>query len=329
MRKLRIFIVELILVGILVAWIYEKFPTAVDRFIPWIALAILWHLTWEIALEAEWTKQRARILLGRSGRMAWTAAFVIGGLISVIYFYAVQRGIGALTSSRPKTTNSVSITEDESGKTNDTLAREKQPPAAPSPTKALDNATTRHPVESQAHARDAKPPEPSDPRLQGDKPPTLSDLFNKDFPYTLKATMDGTVIHYSDDGVTIPIKRQVYLDFPGKSKFIGFYVPMVIPPNDRDNFEACLKLPTLVDQTFSDMNARTSVSGGFADQQESAQDLTFSGRVVLYHEAFLNITQKAAIIEAFKSKGYSVTFVGQDYLEAEISAWQQKHRKSN
>jgi hypothetical protein len=167
-----------------------------------------------------------------------------------------------------------------------------------------------------------------DARLEGDKPPTLGDLFNKDFPYTLKYKMEDSAIRFNDDGVTIPIKRQVYLDFPSKTRFVGFYVPMVNPSNDKDNFDACLKLSSLVDQTFSDFYANASVSAGFADQQESAKDLTFSGRVVLYHEDFLNITQKAKLIEAFKAKGYSVTFVGRDYLQLEIDQWRLHHKNN-
>ena len=38
------------------------------------------------------------------------------------------------------------------------------------------------------------------------------------------------------------------------------------------------------------------------------KELTFTGRVFLYHEDFLSITQKAAIISAYKKKGLDVNF---------------------
>jgi hypothetical protein len=97
---LRIFIVELILVGILVAWLFEKFPAVVDRFVPWIGLAILWHLTVEIVLDAEWSKGAARSVYRRLGNMTWIIAFCMGGLVSVGYFYSIHVGLDALASAK-------------------------------------------------------------------------------------------------------------------------------------------------------------------------------------------------------------------------------------
>src|SRR6266436_5389726 len=102
MRKLRIFFVELILVGILVAWIFERFPQSVDKFIRWIVLAILWHLTWEI-WDAGYLKSKAERAYKKWGqrRMTVLCVFCIGGLISLGYWYSVRYGLTFATKKPP------------------------------------------------------------------------------------------------------------------------------------------------------------------------------------------------------------------------------------
>src|ERR1051325_5093024 len=114
MRKLRIFVVELVLVGILVAWIFETFPAAVDRFIPWIGMAILWHLTYEIVLDLEWVRTRAKIAYRKMGSMTWIIAFCAGGLISVGYFYSIKTGLTALASAKRQSNQEKALEEHRS-----------------------------------------------------------------------------------------------------------------------------------------------------------------------------------------------------------------------
>src|SRR6266852_2443043 len=130
MRKLRIFIVELILVGAFVAWIYEKLPHLVGSIIPWIVFAILWHLTWEIFLEADWTKRKARIAHAKGGRMSWMIAFCIGGLISIGFLYMAIRLVGAVEKARLDSLASAPNGENN-GKENAGSA--KSPPASINP----------------------------------------------------------------------------------------------------------------------------------------------------------------------------------------------------
>jgi len=101
-RKLRIFIVELILVGMLVAWIFEKFPETVDRFIPWICLAILWHLSWEIILENRYVKEHLARTLKLERRMTWLCAFAVGGCISLLYLRGINEALGSLAAGHTK-----------------------------------------------------------------------------------------------------------------------------------------------------------------------------------------------------------------------------------
>jgi hypothetical protein len=59
---------------------------------------------------------------------------------------------------------------------------------------------------------------------------------------------------------------------------------------------------------------QVAVMSGYGDQMTTSKELTFSGRVLIYHEEFLSIPQKADILKAYKEKGLAVTFRGSDYL---------------
>jgi hypothetical protein len=164
------------------------------------------------------------------------------------------------------------------------------------------------------------------PAGQDEKAPTLLDLFTKDFPNTMKAADDAIGIQWKD-GEVLHIKRQLYLDFPAKTKFVGFYVPTPDPLSSTKSFEACLRLAeeNAVQQTLDDIPKKVAVSGGFRGEMTSIQDLTFSGRVLIYHDAFLSITQKADIIHAYTARHFDVQFRGPDYLGDQVIAWHHQH----
>ncbi len=106
MRKFRVFVVELVLVPLFLGWLIWKYPEKVDAVIPWILLLILWHLTWEFVLESDRAKVLAGLALRRCGRMAWVYAFVVGGLVSMVYFYSVKSSLAALAHNHPAGTAS-------------------------------------------------------------------------------------------------------------------------------------------------------------------------------------------------------------------------------
>ena len=99
MRKLRIFFVELILVGVFVGWLLWKFPEAIDPFIPWILWAIFAHLTWEILLERDAVKAYVGgVVERRNTPMVWLLAFALGGLISIGYLWLAKKSVSGLAS---------------------------------------------------------------------------------------------------------------------------------------------------------------------------------------------------------------------------------------
>jgi hypothetical protein len=95
MRKLRIFVVELILVGILLGVLFVNYPHIFDRAIPWIMLIVLWHLTWECFVQDKHVKSLIARLFCRHRRLAWglSLVFVVG--VSLGFWY----GTTAIASS--------------------------------------------------------------------------------------------------------------------------------------------------------------------------------------------------------------------------------------
>jgi hypothetical protein len=173
----------------------------------------------------------------------------------------------------------------------------------------------------------------SPPPAADEKPPTLLDLFKKDFPGTLKAS-DKDVDAYTigtPEGSTIKAKRQIYEDYEAKAKFIGFYISSPDPPpkdfSGQDTFAACMELLKhgSVQETFDHFGKQVAIMSGYGDQMTTSKELTFSGRVLIYHEEFLSIPQKADILKAYKEKGLAVTFRGSDYLGTQVIAWHQQH----
>jgi hypothetical protein len=111
MRKLRIFLAEIVAVPIILGWLFFRYPETFDTTVPWIALGVLWHLTWELVLDP--LKIRAANVLKRAGRMTWIYAFLAGGLISLLYLYAIKSTVATLakhhamveTSEKPSPQN--------------------------------------------------------------------------------------------------------------------------------------------------------------------------------------------------------------------------------
>jgi pyrimidine deaminase RibD-like protein len=163
---------------------------------------------------------------------------------------------------------------------------------------------------------------------EAEKPPTLLDLFKNDFSNTLKMSDKEIPIAINwPDATTTKISRQVYMDFPAKTKFLGFYIPPAIPPSadisGNKTFFACMKLleADAVQKAFEHVSKQVAVLAGREGQMTSIQDLTFSGRVLIYHDEFLSIPQKADIIRAYAAKQFDVQFMGPDYVGDQVVAW--------
>jgi len=177
---------------------------------------------------------------------------------------------------------------------------------------APDAATSRLPVETN------------------NKPPTLFDLFKRDFPVMKSSDNEPAITIGWHDGTETKISRQVYMDFPARTKFAGFYIPVCKSADmmsGQKTFSACLKLAEIdaVQAAFEHVSKNVGIQMGQNEQMTNMQELTFSGRVLIYHEEHLSIQQKAEILNVFAVKNQAVTFMGSDYLGTQVIAWHHQH----
>jgi hypothetical protein len=156
--------------------------------------------------------------------------------------------------------------------------------------------------------------------VEDSKPPTLLGLFKSDLTNTMK--IDQGIHVQLEDCSTIEITPRLYVDFPARTKFLGFYIPQ-----STHTEGLCLHLAGAVSSTIEDLQKLVSVAWGYRGEQNKLQDLAFSGRVLLYHEEFLSITQKAAIIAAYTAHRCDVNFRGPDYLGDQVVAWHDQHEQ--
>src|SRR6266481_176249 len=121
-RKLRILFVEVIGFGLVLGWLMWKYPELVDDIIPWIAFFILWHLTWEYVLDTKPVRRLAQSLSRKIKPMvAWPLIFLIGGGISIGYWYGINKSLARLARMAAKRAEE---------------SRREPPKAEPSPEKA-------------------------------------------------------------------------------------------------------------------------------------------------------------------------------------------------
>ena len=123
---------RVVLLGVLLGWLMWKYPELVDDIIPWVALLIAWHLTWEYGLTTKPIRRMATVL-GKKVKplVAWPLAFVLGGLISLLYW----RGINASLSKLAKAAERRASAKQQTSKENtpqEKLRQKRQPQTQPS-----------------------------------------------------------------------------------------------------------------------------------------------------------------------------------------------------
>jgi hypothetical protein len=143
---------------------------------------------------------------------------------------------------------------------------------------------------------------------------TLIDLFKTEFPDFMKLTCEYTIT--PKDGIRIeekvpPVEATVYMEWLGKSEFIGFYVP-----SSNYSFIVCGLLADKWQKIITDANSKVEIQFGVSSSMDktSLKELTFTRRVYLYHEDSFDLQQLAEIERVYKSQGLSVVFRGPQYL---------------
>jgi hypothetical protein len=101
-QKLFKVIFELLVPPSILAWLFLKYPEIFDALIPWMALAWLWYLTWDLLLQGHAVRAFGGKMIERQGRMIWLYGFLIGGTISTVYLWSINRGMVALVAEHSK-----------------------------------------------------------------------------------------------------------------------------------------------------------------------------------------------------------------------------------
>lgn len=134
----------------------------------------------------------------------------------------------------------------------------------------------------------------------------IRDLYKNDFDHTTKLSMgslNGVV-----NGAFFTAEMQLYQNHYEHSCFVGFY----IPENEKtvliaESIASRYSLPLTWDSKITSKTFDTS-------QTISSKNLTFTKRVFIYHEHFLDPSDVAAIQKYYDDMGLAVVLRGPEYL---------------
>jgi hypothetical protein len=117
------------------------------------------------------------------------------------------------------------------------------------------------------------------------------------------------------EGQQLLLFYNVYSDVSAYTKFLAFYVPHSI-----FSVTAIEYIAANIPKYISDIESMYGVMKGQGETSSTdTRELTFSGRVYIYHEDDLTISQLARLTEWFKAHGAIVQFRSSDYI---MAAWQ-------
>jgi hypothetical protein len=140
------------------------------------------------------------------------------------------------------------------------------------------------------------------------------ELFKNDFPHLLKTFKVMTLT--SKTGKNITIIPQLYMDFQANSKFLGVYIPTpAYTPNVEDEtFEICFYILYNYKHLL-DISKGSEVKMKLVGEESTKdKDLTFSGRVFIYHDSELTVDKIAELRKLYRKNNLDVQFRGSDYL---------------
>src|SRR5579862_3746231 len=88
MKRLRIFLVEILFVPIILGWLFFQYPEVFEMAVPWITLAVLLHLTWEFVVDPlkEMLVAAWRVL----GRWAWVVFTTVALVVAALYLLGIE-----------------------------------------------------------------------------------------------------------------------------------------------------------------------------------------------------------------------------------------------
>lgn len=141
---------------------------------------------------------------------------------------------------------------------------------------------------------------------------TLHLLFTEDFPQCWIPRIDTRV---TIEGHENAIESGIFVAFPGRSRFVGFFLPKNV-----DIYRVCKVLPDAVDLLLAHFSSgHTFQANGIFDKSQTPfEDLASTGRVYVYYEGVLNLEQSAELEKLFASKHLGIVLRGDDWFRMSI-----------
>jgi hypothetical protein len=143
---------------------------------------------------------------------------------------------------------------------------------------------------------------------------TLHDLFLTDFTRT--HIIGEYYFNTNQEGPVYRVEYILWSDFDTKTIFYSVFLPTA-----DYAFDYTSKAAISLIQEYREIlhNQLRSLMQGLkyhapGSKVESWDELTFSGRVYIYHEAYLSPEQIDSLVEEYKKQGLSPQFRGRDYL---------------
>jgi hypothetical protein len=144
-------------------------------------------------------------------------------------------------------------------------------------------------------------------------PKSLKDLFNEDFSNCLKFTNQCS-ISSADGKNKTDVPWHICNDSTAGTKFLSLYIP-----RSPDSYNVCAALSDFPHQAIEherksgvEIQSKSPGDSSHVDMK----DLQFSGRVYLYDEALLSLTELGALEALYKSKNLFPQFRGSEYVTA-------------
>jgi hypothetical protein len=139
------------------------------------------------------------------------------------------------------------------------------------------------------------------------------------FDVKIKKTLTSNPKRDEPGGTKITIYEQEYQDYQGKSKFIGYYIPL-----SPYSYKICEALSTFYKTTMDDFDSIAEIRFGRSTESTvtSASELAFTGRVYIYYEGIITLQELAALERLYQSKGVSVVLRGPAYLNSVLGGAQ-------
>lgn len=143
-------------------------------------------------------------------------------------------------------------------------------------------------------------------------PPTLHDLYATDFPGFAHFANEGELHAKSPDEniEKVRIAYTIHMDFAAKSRFISVYIA-----SSPATYHTCKEVPNFYHEILDEADKTTEmiVQRPGDSATEHSKELTFTGKIYVYHEDNLTLEQLGSLEALYKSKNLSPQFRGRSY----------------